>query len=80
MTQLMQAVCTVPGASGGRVEARSVPVPVAGPGQVLVRVRAAGVNRGEITALQGLRSGAGGIGGVECSGEVAALGEGVTGF
>ena len=80
MTQLMQAVCTVPGESGGRVEVRSVPMPVAGPGQVLVRVRAAGVNRGEITALQGLRSGSGGIGGVECSGEVAALGEGVTGF
>lgn len=80
MTQQMEAVCTVPGDTGGRVELRQVPVPVPGPGQVVVRVRAAGVNRGEIVALQALRSGSGGIGGIECAGEIAAVGEGVSAF
>jgi NADPH2:quinone reductase len=80
MANSMEAVCTVPGETGGRAEIRQVPVPQAGPGEVLIRVRAAGVNRGEIVAMKALRTGSGSIGGVECSGEVAAVGEGVTAF
>jgi NADPH2:quinone reductase len=80
MAQTMRAVVTVPGASGGRVEVREVQRPAAGPGQVLVKVHAAGVNRGEITALRALTAGSGGIGGVECAGEIVAVGDGVDGW
>lgn len=60
---------------------REVPVPTPGPGEVLVRVRAAGVNfpdllmtRGEYQMKPPLPFGLG----MELSGEVAATGEGVT--
>jgi putative PIG3 family NAD(P)H quinone oxidoreductase len=59
------------------------PDPVPGPGEVLVRVRAAGVNRPDLLQRQGLYQpppGATDILGLECSGEVAALGAEVTGF
>ena len=35
---------TVPGKDGGVLEQRQVPVPEAGPGQVLIKVVGAGVN------------------------------------
>lgn len=76
----MRAAWASPGTTGGRVELREVPIPVPGPGQVLVRVRAAGVNRGELVALAALRSGQGAAGGVECSGVVAEIGTGVDGW
>ncbi|MFG2779578.1 zinc-binding alcohol dehydrogenase family protein [Streptomyces prunicolor] len=60
-----------------------VPDPVAGPGQVLVRVAAAGVNRADALIRSGNYHRAGKpplIPGVEGAGTVAALGEGVTGF
>ena len=61
------------------LEARDVPVPQPGAGQVLVRLRAAGLNRGEFIAAQGLhKPGAAKPAGVEGAGEVAALGAGVT--
>ncbi|MFG2478759.1 zinc-binding alcohol dehydrogenase family protein [Streptomyces fagopyri] len=59
-----------------------VPDPVAGPGQVLVRVAAAGVNRADALVRAGVYHRAGRpplIPGVEASGVVAAVGEGVTG-
>jgi NADPH:quinone reductase len=80
MSETMEAVCTIPGETGGRVEVRRVSVPAVGAGQLLVRVMAAGINRGEIVALTGLRAGSTGIGGIECAGEVAAVGTGVSGF
>ncbi len=60
-----------------------VPDPEPGPGEVLIRVRAAGVNRPDLLQRMGLYQpppGASEILGLECSGEVAALGADVTGL
>ena len=73
----MRAVRVIPDPAGGRVEVQDIPAPVAGPGQVLVRVRASGVNRGEITQARDRRSGDPITAGVEFAGEVAAVGAGV---
>ena len=70
----------------GGVDALEVvdrPDPEPGPGEVLIRVRAAGVNRPDLLQRQGLYSpppGAGDILGLECSGEIEALGADVTDF
>lgn len=56
---------------------------VAGPGEVLVEVVATAVNRADLLQRQGLYDpppGASPYPGLECSGRVAALGEGVTGW
>lgn len=64
-----------------RVEARDVPLPRPASGQLLVRLHAAGLNRGEFMAAQGLhKPGAPKPAGMEGAGEVTALGPGVTGF
>ncbi|WP_295189585.1 NAD(P)H-quinone oxidoreductase [uncultured Brevundimonas sp.] len=55
--------------------------PVAGPGQVLIRVRAAGVNRPDLLQRTGAYPpppGASDVLGLEVAGEIEALGEGVT--
>lgn len=60
-----------------------VEVPAPGPGEVLIRVRAAGVNRADTVQRVGHYPpprGSSDIMGLECAGEVAALGEGVRGF
>ncbi len=57
------------------------PVPVPGPGEVLIRVAAAGVNRPDVMQRRGLYPpppGASDIPGLEVAGTVAAVGEGVT--
>jgi NADPH:quinone reductase-like Zn-dependent oxidoreductase len=61
------------------------PVPRPGPGQLLVRVRAASVNPIDWKMRRGLLAGIVPLAfprtlGRDCAGEVAALGEGVTGF
>ncbi len=59
------------------------PVPVPGPGEVLVRVTAAGVNFGDISQAHGTFLGGPQppyLAGFEAAGEIAALGEAVTGL
>ena len=84
MAETMKAWFTVPGPDGAKFELREIPVPVAGPGQVLVSVRASGTNRGELIRGAQLRSTNPAANparsGGEFAGEIAALGDGVSGF
>lgn len=69
-------------ATGTTLELREVAVPEPGPGQLLVRMHAASLNRGEFVVGHGLHGKAGSwkaIGG-EGAGVVAAVGAGVSGF
>ena len=76
----MKAVRVIPHPDGGLIEIQDIAVPSAGPGQVLVRVRASGLNRGEITQARDRRSGEPITVGVEFAGEIAAVGAGVRGW
>ncbi len=62
------------------LEFRDVPVPQAGPGEILLRVRAAGLNRGELIAGGVMHGGSEKPGGTEAAGEVHAVGAGVAGL
>jgi putative PIG3 family NAD(P)H quinone oxidoreductase len=65
-----------------RLVLREVPDPVAGEGEVVVDVTAAGVNRADVAQRQGLYpppAGAPDYPGLECAGVVSAVGDGVTG-
>ena len=70
------------GTPGGpeALELQDVPAPVAGPGEVLIDVIAAGLNRADVMQRQGhypVPAGAPEYPGLEVSGRIAALGEGV---
>lgn len=69
----MRAFFTVP---GGSLEARDVATPAPGPGQLLVRIRAAGLNRGEFLGKIAAAKAAG----TDAAGEVEQVGEGVQQF
>jgi NADPH2:quinone reductase len=83
----MKAIVIMASADGGTLAYRDVPEPTPGPGELLVRVRATGLNRADLAQRRGAypRPATGGdsainIAGLEAAGEVAGLGEGVTGF
>jgi NADPH2:quinone reductase len=80
----MKALFTVPGPSGGIFEFREIPAPTPGAGEVLVKVRASGTNRGELLARPLLRSDNPALrpmrSGGEFAGEIASLGDGVVGW
>ncbi len=73
----MKAYWITPGPTGTGVELRETPTPEPKAGEVLVRVRATSLNRGEL--LGGKPGAPAKAGGGECAGEVVKLGEGVTG-
>ena len=73
------------GAPGGpeALEVKDVPAPEAGPGEVLIDVIAAGINRADVMQRQGhypVPAGAPEYPGLEVSGRIAALGDGVEGL
>jgi putative PIG3 family NAD(P)H quinone oxidoreductase len=75
-------VCEKPG-DESVLKIGEVPDPKAGPGQLLIRVKYAGVNRADLMQRQGFYPpppGASEIIGMECAGEVAAIGAGVSGW
>jgi len=83
----MKAFVIVSGASGGNLELREVHAPVAKPGELLIRVRAAGLNRADLYQRRGTyptsASGAPSplvVAGLEAAGEVAGIGNGAQGF
>jgi NADPH2:quinone reductase len=53
----MKAVRMIPGAQGASLVVQDIPQPQLPPGQIMVRVRAAGLNRGEIAYAEIHRSG-----------------------
>ena len=82
VTAMRAVVVTEPGGVDA-LEVVERPDPEPGPDEVLVRVHAAGVNRADVLQRQGHYRpppGATDVLGLECSGEVAALGDDVTGF
>lgn len=65
------------------LQPRRADVPVAGPGEILIRVHAAGVNRPDALQRAGkypMRPGMNPLPGLEVAGEVLALGDGVTAY
>jgi putative PIG3 family NAD(P)H quinone oxidoreductase len=75
-------VCEKPG-DESVLKIGEVPDPKAGPGQLLIRVKCAGVNRADLMQRQGFYPPPPGVSeiiGMECAGEVAAIGAGVSGW
>lgn len=69
------------GADAATLELHEVPRPEPGPGQLLVRIRAAALNRGEFIVGHGLtKAGSAKAAGMEAAGEVAGTGPGVRDF
>ena len=62
------------------LEPREVPVPQPKAGEVVIRVQAAGLNRGELVVGGAVHGGPEKLAGTEASGTISAIGEGVTGW
>jgi len=73
----MKAYWITPGPGGTSVELRETATPEPKPGEILVRVRATSLNRGEL--LGGKAGAPAKPGGGECAGDVVKVGDGVTG-
>ena len=81
MTKTMRAVEITTAGGPDVLQIADRPMPVAGHGQVVIKVAYAGVNRPAALQRAGLYAppnGASDLPGLECSGEVVALGDGVT--
>jgi NADPH:quinone reductase len=79
----MAAIAVERSAAGNTLQVREILVPHPGPGQILVRVAAAGVNRADLLQVQGHHpppQGAPDTPGLECSGTIVAMDQAVTGF
>ena len=75
-------VITTPGGPDA-LQVQDVPAPVPGPGEVLIDVAAAGLNRADVLQRQGhypVPAGASEYPGLEVSGRIAAVGDGVEGL
>src|SRR5688572_11786228 len=82
---LTRMICVEITAPGGPevLKAAERPDPVPGPGEVLIRVAAAGVNRPDVLQRRGAYPpppGASDIPGLEVSGTIASVGDGVDGW
>lgn len=78
----MHAITVSEPGGSDKLELTSIPTPLPGPGEVQVRMQAAGVNRGDILQRQGHYpppAGTTEVMGLEALGVITALGEGVTG-
>ena len=77
----MKAIFVVPGPEGGVFEYREISVPSPAAGELLIAIRAAGTNRGELIQRPLLRSSNPALrplpAGIEFAGEIAALGDSV---
>ena len=81
---LPETMTALHGRAGGDWTVEQVPLPTLWPGQAMIRVHAAGVNRGDLAMLDGgyltsLDDPTPYPAGLEVAGEVVALGEGATG-
>jgi NADPH2:quinone reductase len=80
----MKAIFAVPGPDGGTFEYREAALPEPGNGEVLIAIRAAGTNRGELILRPLLRSSNPALrpmrAGIEFAGEIARLGPDVNGW
>jgi NADPH2:quinone reductase len=76
----MRSYWVVQAERGLALESRDVPRPQPKEGQLLVAVRASSFNRGELLTGHGAYDPKGKAAGIECAGEVAGIGSGVTGF
>ena len=76
----MKSWFIVSGKDATTVELRDVPVPEPKAGEILTRVKAAGLNRGEFIAGHGLSGAAPKAGGIEAAGDVVKVGAGVKEF
>jgi NADPH2:quinone reductase len=75
----MKAVLIVPSPAGGQIGVHELPDPKPAASEVLVRVHAAGLNRGEVGVRKALKSGQPQQNGIEFAGEVIALGADASG-